>query len=132
MAPGVQLGEREGRNDQILLSTEEQPGARIMVGIGCVQGGQERARVEDERHAGPLPGWAGDRLGGGLASGATIVRPRHPDAREATGAQARRLLLDRFSEHRRERAAAPARLGLEGGQGRAVGTHGRATAMHDA
>lgn len=39
LAPVVELGEHEGRDDQVLVRFRQQPGTGFMIGIGRVEGG---------------------------------------------------------------------------------------------
>ena len=61
VAPVVELGEYEDRNDEILLGSREKGCARAVIGIRGVQCSKEGAGVKDERHAPPTT--AGERSG---------------------------------------------------------------------
>ncbi len=49
-APIVELGEDEGRHDEVLVGAREKPGAGLVIGIRGVERGQQRTCVADEGH----------------------------------------------------------------------------------
>jgi len=80
-APVVELGEDEGRYDQILVRVGQQRGAAVVIGIGSVERGKQWARVADERHRQP----------GSSATGSAVTSAAlRPSVERATPTRGRR------------------------------------------
>jgi hypothetical protein len=80
-APVVELGQDEGRDDQILVCVGQESGAALMIGIGGVERSQQRTGVADERH----------RQRGSSATGSAVTSAAlRPSVERATPTRGRR------------------------------------------
>ena len=129
MTPVVELSENEGGDHKVLAGLGEEHRARIVIGVGRIEPGEQRTGVENERH---LPGRAGDRFRGGLVRGAAVSGAGHAEARTTPSTQRLGLFSDRLGEQGGERHVAAPGFRLQRGEIGAVGGDRGPAAMHDA
>ncbi len=84
MAPVVELGEHEDRDDEVFVGLADQSGAATVIGVGCVQRREQRTGVEHQWH---LRRWVRDRMRGHLGGGAAVRGSGDPQARATRGVQ---------------------------------------------
>lgn len=126
VAPIVELGENQGRDDKGLACPEDGLGAAVMVGIGGVEAGQQDARVEDQCQ---LRGRCGDRRGRGLGRRGAVGRPAKAEPRRARLEDRRGLVRDSLGKDAAETLAPPLCLVLEDGERLGISVY-RSASIH--